>query len=137
MKKILVAIDGSEPSAHAARLALDIATKNQGELTLVHVVPQVLIPAEVPFAAGQLAEEAVKSGEFLLEQAAKELGSPGARRICLTGSAAERITELAETEGFDLIVVGSKGRGAVSRMLVGSTTDRLVHISKKPILVVR
>ncbi len=37
----------------------------------------------------------------------------------------------------DLVVVGSKGRGAVSRMLVGSVTDRLVHISKKPVLVVR
>ena len=37
----------------------------------------------------------------------------------------------------DLLVVGSKGRGAVARMLVGSTTDRLVHISHKPVLVVR
>lgn len=137
MKKILVAIDGSGSSAHAARAAFDIAAKTGGEVTLVHVVPQVLIPAEVPFAAGQLAEEAVKSGEFLLEQTAKELGQPNLRRICLTGSAAERIADLAETEGFDLIVVGSKGRGAVSRMLVGSTTDRVVHISKKPVLVVR
>lgn len=137
MKKILVAIDGSEPAMHAGRTALQLAEKSHGEVTLAYVVPQVLIPAEVPFAAGELAEEAVKAGEILLEQAAKELGQAGLRRVCLTGSPAERLTDLAETENYDLIVVGSKGRGAVSRVLVGSTTDRLVHISRKPVLVVR
>lgn len=137
MKKILVAIDGSEPSLHAARMAAQLAEKTHGEVTLAYVVPQVLIPAEVPFAAGQLAEEAVKAGEILLEQTTKELGQPGLRRVCLTGSPAERLSELAETEAFDLVVIGSKGRGAVSRVLVGSTTDRLVHICRKPVLVVR
>jgi nucleotide-binding universal stress UspA family protein len=137
MKKIIVAIDGSQPAMHAARTAVQLAEKSHGEVTLAYVVPQVLIPAEVPFAAGELAEEAVKAGEILLEQAAKELGQPGLRRVCLTGSPAERLTEFAEAENFDLVVVGSKGRGAVSRMLVGSTTDRLVHICKKPVLVVR
>jgi nucleotide-binding universal stress UspA family protein len=137
MKNILVAIDGSGPAMHAARLAVQLAGNTGGTVTLAYVVPQVIIPAEVPFAAGAIAEEAVKAGELLLEQAAKELGQPGLRRVCLTGPAAERLTDLSETEGFDLIVVGSKGRGAVSRVLVGSTTDRLVHISKKPVLVVR
>jgi nucleotide-binding universal stress UspA family protein len=137
MKKILVAIDGSAPAMHACRTAVHLAEASHGEVTLAYVVPQVLIPAEVPFAAGELAEEAVKAGEILLEQAAKELGQPGMRRVCLTGSPAERLTELADAENFDLVVVGSKGRGAVSRMLVGSTTDRLVHICKKPVLVVR
>ena len=137
MKKILVAIDGSAPAMHACRTAVQLAEKSHGEVTLAYVVPQVLIPAEVPFAAGELAEEAVKAGEILLEQAARELGQPGMRRVCLTGSPAERLTELADAENFDLVVVGSKGRGAVSRMLVGSTTDRLVHICKKPVLVVR
>lgn len=137
MKKILVAIDGSDAAVHAARKALEIARAMGGEVTLLNVVPQVLIPAEVPFASGQLAEEAVKAGEFLLEQTAKELGLPGLRRVCLTGSPAERMCDFADAEHFDLLVVGSKGRGAVSRVLIGSTTDRLVHISRKPVLVVR
>jgi nucleotide-binding universal stress UspA family protein len=91
----------------------------------------------VPFAAGILAEDVMKNGELLLEQTAKELGFPNLRRVCLNGTPAERLTDLAEAEGVDLIVVGSKGRGAVSRMLIGSTSDRLIHISKKPVLVVR
>lgn len=137
MKKIIVAVDGSEPSLHAARTALDLADKLAAELTLVHIVPQLTLPTEVPFAAAEIAEQSVKTGEMILEQACKTLGRTGLKTLCLTGSAAERLTDLAEAEGFDLIVIGSKGRGAVARMLVGSTTDRLVHISKKPVLVVR
>jgi nucleotide-binding universal stress UspA family protein len=116
---------------------MDIASSTQGEVTLVYVVPQLSIASEVPFAAGPILEEAVSIGESLLAETAKELGQPGLRRVCLSGTAAECITELAAAEGADLIVVGSKGRGAVARMLVGSTTDRLIHISTRPVLVVR
>ena len=73
----------------------------------------------------------------MLAQAAKELGRPAMSRVCLKGTAAEALSEFADTNAYDLVVVGSKGRGAVARMLVGSTTDRLVHISHKPVLVVR
>lgn len=137
MKKILVAIDGSEPALHAARVALDLASHTHGEVTLVHVVPQLALPAEVSFSAGPLVEESVKIGEFLLEEAAKALGQPQLRRCCVVGGAAERLSELADAEHADLVVVGSKGRGAVARLLVGSTTDRLIHISNTPVLVVR
>lgn len=122
---------------HAIKKALEIAEAMGGELTLAHVVPQVFVPAEVPFDSGRLAEEAVRAGEVLLKQAAAELGRPAMSRICLKGAPGEALAEFAESGGFDLVVVGSKGRGAVSRMLVGSTTDRLVHICHKPVLVVR
>lgn len=137
MKKILAAVDGSEASMHAIRKALEIADAMGGELTLAHVVPHVFVPAEVPFDSGRLADEAVRAGEVLLKQAAAELGRPAMSRICLKGAPGEALSEFAESGGFDLVVVGSKGRGAVSRMLVGSTTDRLVHICHKPVLVVR
>jgi nucleotide-binding universal stress UspA family protein len=137
MKRIIVAVDGSEASLHGARTALEIAKATKGEVTLVYVVSQPFLPTEVPFAVGQFAEDAVKIGELMLEQTAQSLGEPGLRRVCLTGPAAEVLADLAESENADLIVVGSKGRGAVSRVLVGSTTDRVVHISKRPVLVVR
>ena len=53
------------------------------------------------------------------------------------GPAAETISELADAEGYDLVVVGSTGKGAVKRMLLGSVADRLVHTCTKPVLVVR
>lgn len=137
MKNILVAVDGSAASLHAARTAVDIAEATGGAVTLVYVVPQPLLPEDVPFPTGSLMEEAVKTGETLLDEAQQGLGPRAARKVCLTGATAESISELAEAQGADLIVVGSKGRGAVARVLVGSTTDRLVHIARKPVLVVR
>lgn len=122
---------------HAVRKALELGDKLGAEVTLAHVVPHVFIPAEVPFDAGRLADEAQRAGETLLTQAASELGRPGISRVCLRGSPGEALAELAESGHYDLVVVGSKGRGAVSRMLVGSITDRLVHICKRPVLVVR
>lgn len=130
-------MDGSGASMHAVRKALEIADAMGGEVTLAHVVPHVFVPAEVPFDSGRLADEALRGGEIMLTQAAAELGRPAMSRVCLKGTPAESLAELADTGGYDLIVVGSKGRGAVARMLIGSTTDRLVHISRKPILVVR
>ena len=137
MKKILAAVDGSDASMHAVRKAIDIAQKMGAEVTLAHVVPHVFVPAEVPFDAGRLAEEAIKAGEALLTQAAAEVGQPAIARVCLRGAPGEALAELAEDGHFDMVVVGSKGRGAVARMLVGSITDRLVHICKRPVLVVR
>jgi nucleotide-binding universal stress UspA family protein len=137
VKNILVAVDGSVASINAGRIAVEIAEATQGSITLVYVVPQPMLPEDIPFPTGSLMEEAVKTGETLLEEARRTLGPRAVRSVCLTGATAESITELAELDGIDLIVVGSKGRGAVSRVLVGSTTDRLVHISRKPVLVVR
>ncbi len=137
MKKILAAVDGSDASMHAIRKALEIADAMGGELTLAHVVPHVFVPAEVPFDSGRLVEEALRGGELLLTETAKELGRPAMSRVCLKGAPGEALAEFADSGNFDLVVVGSKGRGAVSRMLVGSTTDRLVHICRKPVLVVR
>jgi nucleotide-binding universal stress UspA family protein len=136
MRKIFVAVDGSPSSIHAARTALTIADATKGEVTLVAVVAPVVIPSDIPFPA-DFTEESLKAAEVMLEAAARELGRPQLRRMCLTGTPAERLCELAEEENADLLVVGSKGRGAVSRMLLGSTTDRLVHISLRPVLVVR
>lgn len=137
MKKILVAMDGSDAAMHAARVALDLADRNEGSLTLVYAVPFVVVPTDIPFDAGQFAAEAQTAGEQLLADAAKTLGRPELARQCLKGSAGDAISELAERENFDLVVVGSKGHNALTRVLIGSVTDRVVHVCKKPVLVVR
>lgn len=133
MNKILVAIDGSDAAIHAARKALELGN----DVTLATVVTPLFIPTEVAFDASAFQEEAVRAAEALLSNAAKELGKPSISRVTLQGSVAESISDYADQHHFDLIAIGSKGRGAVSRVLLGSNTDRLVHIAKKPVLVVR
>lgn len=139
MKKILVAVDGSTASQHAAAMATDLAKSLSAQLTLVHVVAPVVVPgAEMPFAPlAEIQEAEMQRGAKLVDDAAKAVGLAGVTTRNLFGSPAERIVDLAEEEGFDLVVVGSKGRGAVARLLLGSVADRVVHISKRPVLVVR
>jgi nucleotide-binding universal stress UspA family protein len=138
MKKILVAVDGSAPSLHAAKMALEIAQATGATLTAVYSVPPVALPGEVPFT---IVNDVVKAdtarGQTLLQEVLKELGTPTAQAMLLEGSPAEKIAETAETQDFDLVVVGSRGRNAVARLFLGSVADRLVHICKKPVLVVR
>jgi len=77
-------------------------------------------------------------GDRLLSEAVVKLAEPGVEidTAVLTGVAAESLAEAAEVPDVDLVVVGSRGRGAVARVLLGSVSDRLVHISSKPVLVV-
>ena len=65
-------------------------------------------------------------GDHVAEHRALNLGRFGVGRA-----------QLAEDEGFDLVVVGCRGRNAVARMFLGAVADRLVHVCKKPVLVVR
>lgn len=138
MKKILVAVDGSKPSLDAARLALTIAQGTKASLTVAFSVVPIMIPGEVPFTVvNDVMNAEVDRGKEVLASVVKELGGHGVTSVEVEGPAAERIAQLAEEDGYDLVVVGSRGRNAVARLLLGSVADRLVHICKQPVLVVR
>jgi nucleotide-binding universal stress UspA family protein len=139
MKRILVAVDGSQPSLKAARMAADIAMRFGAKLTLVHVVPKLLLPPDVyGLTIAEVEKEHRAYAEKLLEQAIAALEEPGldVDTTILYGAPAESIAEVAAAPDASLVVVGSRGHGAVARMFVGSVSDRLVHISPKPVLVV-
>ncbi|MBK7859903.1 MAG: universal stress protein [Archangiaceae bacterium] len=138
MKKILVAVDGSPASISAAKTALELARATGGEVTLVHVEPQAAVMAGLPLAPQvEPHETALARGASVLKHAMIALDALGIRTENRVGPPAEVIADLAEEQGFELVVVGNKGRGAVSRVLLGSVADRLVHICKRPLLVVR
>ena len=140
MKRILVAVDGSEPSLKAARMGADVAMRFGAKLTLVHVVPKLLLPPDVyGLTIAEVEREHRAYADRLLERAVEELGEPGldVSTSVLYGSPAEALAEEAAASDVGMIVVGSRGHGAVARMFLGSVSDRLVHISSKPTLVVR
>ena len=139
MKRILVGIDGSEISGRATRMAEEIAVRFGARLTLAHVVPPLLLP---PDAYGLTLEEIDRQHEAhagkLLADARAALGESGGEvdTMVLSGQPAEQLATAAAAPDVGLVVVGSRGRGAVRRLMVGSVSDRLVHISTKPVLVV-
>jgi nucleotide-binding universal stress UspA family protein len=139
MKRILVAVDGSDPSLKAARMAADVAVRFGAKLTLVHVVPKLVLPPDVyGLTIAEVEKEHRAYADRLLEKAISTLQEPGLEitTTVLYGSPAEAIAEEGAASDVGLIVVGSRGHGAVARMFLGSTSDRLVHISPKPVLVV-
>jgi nucleotide-binding universal stress UspA family protein len=138
MKTILVAVDGSEASLKGARVALEMAGPLGAQVALVYVVPPLFIPGDAAYAPmDDLYEIERKRGERVMEEVVKALGGAALKTFVKTGPPSETVCELARAEGSSLIVVGSTGKGAVKRLFVGSTADRLVHIAPCNVLVVR
>ena len=140
MKKILVAVDGSDASLKGTRKALEWGKPFGADVTLIYVVPPMVLPGDAPWARmDEIHAAELKRGEKVL---AETLAAAGETPLLVStrsvlGPAAETIREVADAEGYDLVVVGSTGKGAVKRMLLGSVADRLVHTCTKPVLVVR
>jgi nucleotide-binding universal stress UspA family protein len=138
--KILLATDGSEDASQAARVAADLSQRTGSELHVVHAwrpLPQYAYPSLVseryypPYERGatMLLDEQVKSVE--------EAGATVAEAHLRAGAPSDAILDLAEELGPGLLVVGSRGTGAIERLLTGSVSEALVHHAACPVLVVR
>jgi nucleotide-binding universal stress UspA family protein len=139
LKRILVAVDGSAPSLKAVRMAAEVAQRFGARLTLVHVVPKLLLPPDVyglTIAAVEKEHRAYADG--VLDKAREVIDDPGldVSSTVLFGAPAEAVAEEAAAPDVGMVVVGGSGHGAVARVILGSVSDRLVHISPKPVLVV-
>ena len=138
--RILVGVDGSEPAQRAARRAFSLASRLGESVTLVHVLPPppVLSEPSVLINVAELERHVYEAGKTVLEKLAAEGRATGVEvsTQLLSGSAAEMIAQAAQSDDVDFLVVGSRGRTLVGSMLLGGTSHRLAHISKKPILIV-
>lgn len=143
---VLVGVDGSDDSLAAARTGL--ARLAPGRVVLATVAdtvdPTLLIGAGgvaggtlTPDEYDALSQQHVAHGEDLVNQAAAALGLPDAERRVLVGGPGTELALLADEIGATVIVVGSRGRGAIKRALLGSVSDHLVRHAPCPVLVVR
>ncbi len=143
--KILLATDGSEESAHAARMAAALSGKTGSELHVVYVepLPHPYSLSEATIYYPEMRDE-VRQEAY---QGAREKVAAEVEKIGLTcevaGSHAHvghpdvEISHLAEEIGAGLIVLGSRGLGPVRRLLVGSVSSSVVRHAHGPVLVVR
>ncbi|MFZ5469124.1 MAG: universal stress protein [Myxococcota bacterium] len=140
MTRILVAIDGSEASRRAVRRAAELAHAFHARLTLAHTAPPPTPwdPGEELVDAVEFQETYERYAERLLDayRSMPELRGLTVDTLLLHGSTAEAIADAAEASDVGMVAIGSRGLGAVSRVLLGSVSDRLVHICPKPLLVV-
>ncbi len=144
-KHILLATDGSAASENAAQLAVDLAHTHGARLTAVYVVdpyPFLSIGQTNPLgfqsymaAAQQHAAEAHAKVAALCSQGGESVVLQA--RMVENVAAASGIVQLAANEGADLIVVGSRGRSGIARLMLGSVASRVVAESPVPVLVAR
>ena len=140
-RNIVAAIDFSETSGEVVRTALALV-RDDGHVCLLHAVPHAIQTPWVVDASGadvnELQRQWVAEAEMqLITLAATMRLDP--RRVSvevLVGPAAFEIVRHAGERGADLIVVGSHGRGALRRFLLGSVAERVLREAGCPVMIV-
>ena len=138
MKRIVIAYDGSEGSREALAAGVETARATGAVATLVYVRHTPLPIVGDPFYERSLSKE-LRRGRDVLAEARVFAADAGvvAETELLEGDAAEQILDLARLRDAELIVVGSRGRGAVAEALLGSVSHAIVHGADRPVLVAR
>ena len=123
MKRILIAVDGSSSGNEAVDVGLALAVEHEAEVTFVHVVPSPPLTFD---------HEPLEKAAALAERLGVSAG-----KTLLVGHPVDEIVAHADSLDVDLIVVGSRGRGALTGALLGSVSLGVLHEAMRPVLVAR
>jgi nucleotide-binding universal stress UspA family protein len=137
IERILVPLDGSERAERALEDALVIARAAGASLLLLRAYLTVIAtsPVGLDVAYTQANEAALASAQRYLAGVGDQIGDVPIETTVFGGDAAQAIIEASE--GADLVVMSSHGRGGLLRAALGSTTDAVIRGSGKPVLVAR
>jgi nucleotide-binding universal stress UspA family protein len=137
-QKIVWATDGSESADRALEIAKALGSQEGSVLVVVHSVEVVSGPG----ARGAFRQDADEDErQAKVKRQIADLSQAGVNASLkvvhggMTG-AAHMIAEVAEEEGADVIVIGTRGHTPLAGLLLGSVTQRLLHIARCPVLVV-
>jgi nucleotide-binding universal stress UspA family protein len=142
-RNILVAIDGSEHAARALSEALDLAQSNNARLTILTCVPDpaawllggAAYSGGVDFEA--LRKETEREYSQLVDDAVARVPQHvSVTKVIVRGRAAQAILDRRKQGDHDLIVMGSRGRGEVRSVLLGSVSHQVLNASPSAVLVV-
>jgi nucleotide-binding universal stress UspA family protein len=152
-EKILVPLDGSEHSSKALDVAIQIAKKFQGRITLIHVYSVVVTPIVIPEPStlttgapiltgmefSKLAGAARETGNRILSDARDRAKAEGVETdtVLAEGHAVQEIIRASREGKFDLIVIGARGVSHIREMLLGGVSDAVMHHVVCPVLVVK
>lgn len=132
---ILVPVDFSQDSEEAVRCAIGLAQQFQARLTLLHAI-YVPEAAEVNLAA--YLDKIQSESDQLMAACRKRVEDAGVAvdSLVVRGVPSHRITETAQEQQADLIVMGTHGRTGLRHMLIGSVAERVVRHASCPVMVV-
>ena len=142
LRKILVPTDFSESARHALTYAISFAREYSAEVTLLHVVEDVAVSYAsdlFPVPMAEVFNEISAYARKELGALASEVRSRGVevREVVIQGKPAAEILRVAREETFDMIILGTHGKGVLDQALFGSTTERVVRKAPCPVLTCR
>ena len=137
-EEILVPTDGGPAAGAAVAHAIELAASEDARIHGLFVVDESPY-ASMGSGAAEIIETIQQDGEQAVHNIAEEADSVGvdSTETVATGGASERITEYADENDIDVIVMGTHGREGLDRYLLGSVTERVVRSSDVPVLTVR
>ena len=143
MKTILVAVDGSEQAQRALDEALKLYMTDSMHIHLLTVCEPIHVN-EVFFKdtlsdMRQLEDEHMAKGRKVVEAAAAKLKASGVSHDVHVeiGHPAQTIVDTAQKYHCELIVMGTRGLGAIRTLAVGSVANKVVHLAEVPVLLVK
>lgn len=136
-ERLLVAVDHSGISERVLSAAQDLAQLSEGEVWVLHVRER-----ESLGRGGVVDMETTDEAQATVDEAVQELTRAGVKahgeiRRTIYGYAAREIVDSAAEHDAGTIVMGSKGRGDLAGLVLGSTAHKVIHLADRPVLVVR
>jgi nucleotide-binding universal stress UspA family protein len=137
-EKILVAVDGSDHSLKAAKLAGNLARLSGGTLRVITAYEEVPSYLGEPNLSQTIAKRTEKAEE-VLDEAIKEIGDiPGdCETEILSGDPAETILRVVDTFKIDIVIMGTRGQGGIKSLLLGSQSHKVLSAAPCPVMLVR
>jgi len=135
-KNIFLATDGSRYSESATDKAINFAKSYGGELAVISVVD---VPSEFYAEAPKAVEDLIKKAKEYTSAVKKKAEAAGVKTSSFIGEgeAFEVITNTAKKEKTDVIFMGSHGRAGISKIIMGSVTEKVIGYAPCPVLVVK
>ena len=133
LKKILAPTDLSDLSARGVRYACQLARDIGAELIIFNVM---LLDETNRIDKQDLERQRTRLDSFVTDKVTDVTGNLKFQKMVDAGDAYGTILDCADSEHVDLIVMSSHGRSGLSRMLIGSVTDKILRGASCPVLVV-
>ncbi|SHJ58584.1 universal stress protein [Parasporobacterium paucivorans] len=152
--KILTPVDGSDASVNALKKSIEIAGKYGFSIKLIHVVDvtkmlslqrnmRMWSQVDGSILAGQDVQDnykdiALENARALMDSVTSDLDFSGieVEKQIVFGEPYMKILETAESEGFDLIIMGNRGFSGIKRFFLGSVSQRVISEAKCPVLII-
>lgn len=131
--KILVPVDGSEHSLHALKEAAKIVKASGGKISVAYVCNET--SEEPPFVMPQLSQECKDQSVFAQSKRVADAAGVSVEFLQLQGDIADRIVKAAVDDCYDLIVIGARGLGNLTGLVLGSVSQSVIKHAPCPVLV--